>query len=744
MRSYGGALPARHILGNYELFEEIGRGGMGIVYRALDLSLDRVVAVKILRDDLRTQPQIVSRFNREAKAAACLDHPNIVQIYAVGNVDGTPYIAMEYVDAAPLSALMQRESNMDWDQALDIARQVAAALACAHDSHVIHRDIKPPNILITDEGRAYVTDFGIAKILTSDDHLTIDGSRLGTPHYMSPERCKNGDLTGASDLYSLGVLLFQMLSGRLPYEAASSIELIRRIVSEPPYRLRQFRPDLPEQVEHLVAWMIEKQPKYRPPDGRIVVEAIQRVRQGRSLDTNTGPMLSVLADYRQASGRAMSQRSVAPPQRLASGLTPITEVLPLSWRRKIRLAGIAALCAIPVLLAVFHVIRGETTLDSAVVNMENDPSLWFVEDQVAEFQDEATGVVRARLNLPGYAISSAGWTGAPGALVVQLDRASDAHHEGRRTMCAVMPEPRRASIVVPPELSLHNAEGIPPIAALAFPHHVVAGSRFAGRWLADVAYLEAEGRTPSRVLAACPTDGTDAAGPVLLHVLPEAARASVAAVHPNGLRVAVALATGSTGERVVEWTQPVGRDLSAERTLIPAGAPVIAMQYSPDGARLAILRKEAAGRQALWIVSASAVSAETAPIMEGDLTLGSRAFSPNGRLLAVAETREDGPSRVLLVRTEDGRIEAELGEGVCASWHGARNALVLISADRKSTPQLWAVEATATHRRFQLTHLERGVQPPCDLSEDGAWAVSVSGAEELPSLVFVDLRARAF
>ncbi|MCC6488453.1 MAG: serine/threonine protein kinase [Candidatus Hydrogenedentes bacterium] len=220
MRSHGGALPARHILGNYELFEEIGRGGMGVVYRALDLSLDRIVAVKILHDDLRAQPQIVSRFNREAKAAACLDHPNIVQIYAVGNVEGTPFIAMEYVDAAPLSALMQRESNLHWAQALDIAGQVSAALACAHDAHVIHRDIKPPNILITDRGKAYVTDFGIAKILTADDHLTLDGSRLGTPHYMSPERCKNGNLTGASDLYSLGVLLFQMLSGRLPYEAA--------------------------------------------------------------------------------------------------------------------------------------------------------------------------------------------------------------------------------------------------------------------------------------------------------------------------------------------------------------------------------------------------------------------------------------------------------------------------------------------------------------------------------------------
>ncbi|MEK7864058.1 MAG: serine/threonine-protein kinase, partial [Chloroflexota bacterium] len=211
MRNAGGALPARHVLGNYELFEEIGRGGMGIVYRALDLSLDRIVAVKILRDDLRAHSSIVTRFSREAQAAARLDHPNIVQIYTVGAADRTPYIAMEFVDALPLSAVMQREHRLEWTPALDIARQIAAALACAHDSHVIHRDVKPPNILLDDHHRAFVTDFGIAKILTLDDNLTVDGTRLGTPHYMAPERCKNGEVTAASDLYSLGVLLFQML-----------------------------------------------------------------------------------------------------------------------------------------------------------------------------------------------------------------------------------------------------------------------------------------------------------------------------------------------------------------------------------------------------------------------------------------------------------------------------------------------------------------------------------------------------
>lgn len=739
MRSYGGALPARHILGNYELFEEIGRGGMGIVYRALDLSLDRIVAVKILRDDLRAQPQIVSRFNREAKAAACLDHPNIVQIYSVGNVEGTPFIAMEYVDAAPLSALMQRESNLHVQQALDIAGQVAAALACAHDAHVIHRDIKPPNILITDEGKAYVTDFGIAKILTSDDHLTLDGSRLGTPHYMSPERCKNGDLTGASDLYSLGVLLFQMLSGRLPYEAASSVELIRRIVSDPPFRLRLFRPDLPEEVERLVAWMIEKQPRHRPADGRTLCEAIQRVRQGGAVDASAGPMVSVLADYRQAVARAMSQKSLAPPQRLASGLTPITEALPASWRKRARHAFFAALCAVPMLLAgLLYGIHGGAIPDSAGLVAQNDPARWFVEDQVAVFQEEAPGIMLARINLPGYTISRAGWTGAPGALVAQLDNTNNAHHEGQRTVCAVMPETRQSSIVVPPGLSTPNAEGIPRIAALAFSHGITPDT---GRWLAEVEYTEPDGAAPVWALAVLPTDGTGTAGPLLS--LPSGARASTAATHPDGTRVAVALSSEGEGDRVVEWTLPGSLAPAGAPNLAPAGDPVLSLHYSPQGKHLAILREDSRGSRSLSIVPGSGAIGESAPVLQGALTLGSRAFSADGRLLAVAEARLDSPARILLLRTEDGQIEAELGEGECASWHPTRNTLLVVAADHKNIPQLWEVDAVAPYRRAQLTHLERGVLPPCDVSQDGRWGAAISGAEELPALVFADLRTVA-
>ncbi|MDK1020951.1 MAG: serine/threonine-protein kinase, partial [Candidatus Hydrogenedentes bacterium] len=183
------------MFGDYEIIETIGHGGMGIVYRAHDMALGRIVALKVLKDDLRSSRQICARFQREAEAFASLNHPNIVHIYAVGSVGRIPFISMEYIEGQSLSTIMRRRKRLPWKRALHIAQQIAEALACAHEAQIVHRDIKPGNILLDKDDRAFVTDFGIAKVLTAETQLTVDGSRLGTPQYMSPERCTNKEIT---------------------------------------------------------------------------------------------------------------------------------------------------------------------------------------------------------------------------------------------------------------------------------------------------------------------------------------------------------------------------------------------------------------------------------------------------------------------------------------------------------------------------------------------------------------------
>ncbi|GMV91299.1 MAG: hypothetical protein AMXMBFR82_10770 [Candidatus Hydrogenedentota bacterium] len=695
MYDCGGPAPARHVLGNYEIFEEVGRGGMGIVYRALDLSLDRIVAVKVLRDDLRSQPQIVSRFSREAKAAACLDHPNIVQIYAVGNSDGTPYIAMEFIDAIPLSTLMQRESALPCNQALDIAAQVASALACAHESHVIHRDIKPPNILIADDGKAYVTDFGIAKILTMDDNLTVDGSRLGTPHYMSPERCKNGELTVSSDLYSLGVLLFQMLTGRLPYEAGSNIELIRKIVSDPPARLRRYRNELAEDVERLVAWMIEKQPHHRPPDGNAVRDAIGRVRRGMPLDLKTNTVSAAIADFRSAVEKRPDTATPAEkPRRRFASVTPFTESTRASagsWT----LRGAAILAVLLCLIGGAHWFAGtDATTVSTWDPQMTDPDLWFADPRVARFKDEAPGVLRAPLSLAAFSIDSLS-RGDRATFKVELQGAVGSHQEGRRIVCELDPGLQVATLLGTPYLA------------------------------------------PSAVQWGGSEDLRDA----LRAAVSE--NAVAIAVHPDGMRFAVAAEDTQGNSDLTEWTRSPDGSIAAARKLASPGAPIEDLQYAPGGEWIAFTRHHGPVDRSLWLIPTTPTPADPEPIARGDLSLSNRAFSPDGQTLAYAIASSAGKSAVRLVRTVDRQIAMELGEGWDVSWLPSGGALVGVASDRKGFNQLWVFGVEAPYPRTQLTHLDGGTARDCALSGDGGWVAAALNSTAEPALVFARIGTTA-
>lgn len=248
--------------GRYEVIERVGGGGMALVYKAQDLLLNRNVAIKVLRQQFVHDEEFIRRFRREAQSAASLSHPNVVSIYDVGQEDEVHYIVMEYVEGKNLNEIIKERAPLQVDEAVRIASQIADALDHAHHNQIIHRDIKPHNILIGRNGRVKVTDFGIARAVTSTT-ITQTGSVVGSVHYFSPEHAK-GIVTGEkSDLYSLGIVLYQMLTGQLPFLGESPISVALKHLQEEFDEPRKFNPLIPQSVENVILKSMRKNPQER-------------------------------------------------------------------------------------------------------------------------------------------------------------------------------------------------------------------------------------------------------------------------------------------------------------------------------------------------------------------------------------------------------------------------------------------------------------------------------------------------
>src|SRR5258708_24760 len=265
---------------SYEVEDELGRGGMAIVYRARDTRLKRPVAIKLLPPELAFRGDIRSRFMREAETAARLNHPNIVPIYSVDERDGMVYFVMALVKGESVGDRVRRAGPLPIADARRILREVADALAYAHANGVVHRDIKPDNVLLDAvSGRAMVTDFGIARAASDDDagasRLTATGAVVGTPSYMSPEQCAGDrEIDGRSDLYSLGTVAYQMLSGEPPFIGGNAPSIMMKQVTEPAVPVRQRRADVPEDLERIVMRLLAKTPGDRFDTGAALVAAL--------------------------------------------------------------------------------------------------------------------------------------------------------------------------------------------------------------------------------------------------------------------------------------------------------------------------------------------------------------------------------------------------------------------------------------------------------------------------------------
>lgn len=248
------------IADRYEVLEKIGTGGMSVVYKAKDHKLNRFVAVKILKQEFSDNANFVSKFRVEAQAAAGLMHPNIVNVYDVGDEHGMYYIVMELVDGITLKKYIEKKSRLSTKEAVSIAIQVAMGLEAAHRNHIIHRDIKPQNIIISKDGKVKVTDFGIAKAATSN---TITSNVMGSVHYTSPEQARGGYSDERSDIYSLGITIFEMLTGRVPFNGETTVAIAIKHIQEPMPSPRDFVPDIPVSVERIVLKCCEKSPDRR-------------------------------------------------------------------------------------------------------------------------------------------------------------------------------------------------------------------------------------------------------------------------------------------------------------------------------------------------------------------------------------------------------------------------------------------------------------------------------------------------
>lgn len=339
-------------VGEYEVLSELGRGGMATVFLAHDIALDRKVAIKVMAPHLLEGDGMVERFKLEARTAAQLSHPHIIPIYAVKWTDETIFFVMKFIEGRPLDDIIKKMAPLPIPMVKDILIKVGGALGYGHRREVVHRDIKPANIMIDEEGTPIVTDFGIAKVASEGGGLTMTGTTIGTPSYMSPEQCEAKEVSGASDQYSLGILAFEMLTGQLPFEGKTAVSTMYKHCHEPLPPLADFRPDCPSDVRETVERMLAKDPNERWPSLEAAIQKLGTDSTMSYLDPVHSQLIELVkqGDHRELLARIQTPRSPIPVGRTA----PTTAEVPAPSRTGLKVAAIVAAVAVGATLAVLQ------------------------------------------------------------------------------------------------------------------------------------------------------------------------------------------------------------------------------------------------------------------------------------------------------------------------------------------------------------------------------------------------------
>ena len=331
-------------ISHYKITEKLGEGGMGVVYKAEDTKLDRTVALKFLAAHLLNDDEAKARFLREAKAAAALDHPNICTVYEIGEAEGKTFLSMAFIEGEPLEVPIER-GPLPLKEALDIGRQIADGLEAAHEKGVVHRDIKPPNVMVDAKGHATIMDFGLAR-LTEASRLTKADQTMGTVAYMSPEQAQGMEVDKRSDIWALGVVLYEMVRGQRPFQGEYDQALLYEIVHEEPEPLTGVRAGVPMELEFIVGKCLAKDPADRYQSaGDAIVDlrtCAEKLKSGRSAILRTGVIGPARVPGATA-GTQVATGALAGPEEAPSGGVLLT---------KNRLRLLQALLAVSVLVAL--------------------------------------------------------------------------------------------------------------------------------------------------------------------------------------------------------------------------------------------------------------------------------------------------------------------------------------------------------------------------------------------------------
>ncbi|RLC83861.1 MAG: serine/threonine-protein kinase, partial [Chloroflexi bacterium] len=321
-------------LGPYRILEQIGTGGMATVYKAYQPAMERYVAVKVIAAHFAQDETFLRRFRREARAVAQLEHAHILPVHDYGEAEGRPYLVMRYLEAGTLKDRMAQRP-LPFTEVNRIIGQVGSALDYAHRIGIIHRDVKPSNVLLDAEGDAFLTDFGLAKMLEASVQLTETGVGIGTPAYMSPEQGRGERVDHQADIYSLGVMLYEMVTGRPPYEAETPLAVVIKHITEPLPLPRSIRPDLPEEVERVILKALAKDPADRFQTAGEMVRALDAAVRAAEAAARTEP--------------AVAEVAAEPDERAVARLR---RVLPVGWARAAMWAGLGLV----ILLALFLIL----------------------------------------------------------------------------------------------------------------------------------------------------------------------------------------------------------------------------------------------------------------------------------------------------------------------------------------------------------------------------------------------------